>query len=265
MQISRRGFIWGSTATLATVSTAARISNLAFAADPLPFGRDTIVVLFLRGACDGLSLVAPCADLNYVTKRPKLRLIGEGTGANVALPIANTLDGILNFRLPRAVDIKSLYDAGKLAIVHACGLKNGSRSHFDAQAYMDRGISVSMSVTTGWITRHLASLGTVGAGPITAFGAGSTLPVSLNGSLEAVSMTDVRSFDFRGTSSRYQDQQRTALQALYAGSSTIQGAGLRTLRTTAAIQAKLPRDLNGAVLPYTPDSDATYPCSPCGL
>ncbi|MFN3994730.1 MAG: hypothetical protein ACK4IU_17700, partial [Tabrizicola flagellatus] len=102
--------------------------------------RDPIlVVVFLRGGADGLALVSPTSDPDFIAARPEdLRVLrkGDGAGRAIAQDIAD-----VDFRFhPAAVALADLYDAGDLSLVHAAGLPEATRSHFDAEARIERGI-----------------------------------------------------------------------------------------------------------------------------
>jgi uncharacterized protein (DUF1501 family) len=117
----------------------------------------TLIVVFLRGGCDGLNLVAPVDDANYQAARGADLRIQE-SGDRPGLPLQNAPTD-QDFRLhPAAPELKEIYDSGQLAIVHACGLTNGTRSHFEATDLMERGTEKDKGLNSGWITRYLGSL-----------------------------------------------------------------------------------------------------------
>ncbi len=223
-----------------------RIGGLVFAAPHQPTTRDTLVVLFLRGGCDGLTLVAPTDDADYVAARGALRV--ENTGTNAGLLLSNPLANI-DFRLhPKASALKELYDSQALAIVHACGLTNGTRSHFDAMDYMERGTPEDKNTSTGWLTRHLRAINPDAVLP--AMAASASMPASLLGSVDAVATTSVPGFKLNGHY-KYGPLQQDALRVMYNGNSILHRAGKSTLDTIAAVQAQNPAN------PYVPDVE--YP------
>ena len=254
MELSRRQFMIGCSAAIAAMA-GARISNLAFAQAGDTTTRDLMVVVFLRGGCDGLSLVAPVDDPNYVENRSDLRMLGSGS--NAGLQLDNGL-GQLDFRLhPKGGPLKELYDNKSLAIVHACGLTNGTRSHFEAQDYMDHGTADDGTVGTGWLARHLASISTSGQIPV--LSASSTTPASLLGDSRAVAMTDAAGFRLGGT--KYAKQQQAALYTFYEGSTAIHLAGQGTLDTISKIDSSIPKDANGNPKTYETENGAKYDTS----
>ncbi|HMW53701.1 MAG TPA: hypothetical protein PKD33_16550, partial [Rhodocyclaceae bacterium] len=136
------------------------IGRLAYAATDA--AAPLTVVVFLRGGCDGLLLAGPANEPAYVEARPpELRVLDGGERAG--LPLANGLTADLDFRLhPDARPLYELYQAGRLALVHAVGLTNGTRSHFEAQDLIERGVSTleqAYRTPEGWLTRYLTLYG----------------------------------------------------------------------------------------------------------
>ena len=245
--MNRRHFLCSSLAAL----TGSRITHLTFAADA-PQSRDhLLVVLFLRGGCDGLNLLGPANDKDYIAARPEwLRVTDAGKFEGIALK--NGYNGI-DMRLHReAGALKELYDSGHLAMIHACGLKNGSRSHFEAQDMMERGVAdqKNISIASGWLTRTIEALSPHGLLPAVAVG--GELPDSLLHSKVAVSMSEARDFTYG------RENQLALLKRLYGGSESIHSTGKLTLDTITALQSKLPRDGDGSVQDYTPEKGVSY-------
>ena len=171
--------------------------------------------------------------------------------------LSNTIPGA-DFRLhPRATLLQSLYFNRSLAIVHACGLRNGTRSHFEAMDYMEGGIPESGVPANGWLARYLNSINASGYLPAVA--AGTRVPFSMVGFNGAAALTDPASFSLSWNSWRYRSQLNQALDAFYSGDSPVQQAGRTTLTTIARINERLPRDSQGRVIPYTPEIGVRYP------
>jgi uncharacterized protein (DUF1501 family) len=191
--LSRRDFLGNSAAGAAGIALAALPAGvkvaLAAAGSPL------LVVIFLRGAADTLSLVAPAGNAEYQAARPTLALPASGTAAGT--PLAGALNGQA-FRLhPSAAGLAALYAAGQLAIIHAAGLTSASRSHFLSQEMMERGYGdAEPAQATGWIARHLAAGAVSGQVPILA--ASAQAPMALLGEARAVSMTTPAGFRIAG-------------------------------------------------------------------
>lgn len=254
MTISRRNFVVGCSAAIAAL-TGGAVRGLAFAQPGDTTRRDILVVVFLRGGCDGLNLVAPVDDPFYRGARGELRV--EESGQNAGLRFSNQIQGA-DFRLhPRATPLLSLYINRSLAIVHACGLKNGTRSHFEAMDYMEGGIPESGVPANGWLARYLNGINASGYLPAVA--AGTRVPFSMTGFNDAAALTNPSAFNLSWNSWRYRTQLNEALDSFYTGDSPVQQAGRTTLTTIARINERLPRDAQGKVIPYKPENGAIYP------
>ena len=130
MTITRRVFLkGGAMAVVGTAAIPSFLSRAAFAAETASQGRKRLVVIFQRGAADGLNIVVPHAESSYYAMRP-----------TIAIPRQNVidLDGFFGLH-PSMASFKPLWDQGHLAIVHAAGSPDTTRSHFDAQDYMESG------------------------------------------------------------------------------------------------------------------------------
>jgi uncharacterized protein (DUF1501 family) len=259
MKTSRRDFMIGCSSAIAAMA-GSRILNLGWG-DALSVGSGSavdqrqLVVLFLRGGMDGLNFLAPVNDRDYIAARPPdIRLTDSGDSAG--LPLGNG-PANLDFRLhPQAAPLKELYDSGQLAFVHACGLTDGTRSHFDAMDLMERGAVKDGSKvlsTNGWLSRFLSQMGIANSAILPAASGNPSVPSSLLGCTQAMPVPDPASYHFDGPA----DQLR-ALRQLYNGDHPIQVAGRQTLAAFDVFQSKLARKPNGEVLPYTPENHADY-------
>ncbi|MEZ4862956.1 MAG: DUF1501 domain-containing protein [Caldilineaceae bacterium] len=246
-QISRRGFMVGCSAAIASMA-GGRLGYVAFGSPEQEPNQDICIVVFLRGAMDGLSAVAPIAGDDrglYEASRNDIAL--PISGANAALPL-NDLLGIHAAGAP----LHELYQDKKLAVIHAAGLTSDTRSHFDAMQYMELGTPGSKTATSGWLTRHLQSAGNLPADVVMpALSVGNLQPTSLAGSTEAIGMTSPNSFNFGGNW-RYSDGQRLALRKMYTGSDWLHTAGLQTLDAIDVVEYGNPGN-------YTPENGAVYP------
>ena len=139
----------------------------------------TIVVVFLRGAADGLTLVAPVGDDNYHRFRPRLAVKPRD-----AVP----LDGLFGLH-PNLRPLEAAWHDGDLAIVHGAGVENTSRSHFEAQDFMEHGGLAA----GGWLARFLRARGSA-AGPLSAVALAPTLPEMLSGAPGAAAIQSVAEF-----------------------------------------------------------------------
>ena len=110
--------------------------------------RRVLVTIFQRGAVDGLNMVGPFGERAYYSARPSIAIGAPGSGAGAAFD----LDGFFGFH-PRLAPLHPLFATGRLAIVHACGSPDGTRSHFDAQDYMETATPGVKSTRDGWLNR----------------------------------------------------------------------------------------------------------------
>jgi uncharacterized protein (DUF1501 family) len=271
--LSRRQFITGCSAAVAAMA-GSRLVGLSFAdgaPSTAPAGAeagqsgDLIVYVFLRGGMDGLNLLAPVDDADYVAARGVDVRLGD-KGDNAALPLKNAPAGGegRDFRLhPKAAALKELYDGGHLALVHACGLTSGTRSHFEAMDLIERGVAdmKDQGLSTGWLARQMIAAAQNGARDLVpAIGTSDSPPVSLLGFGQAAAVNDINDFSFYGD-----ERQRAVLGKLYRASGSdgplfsVRSAGAKALHTIATINGKLARDGKGELLPYQPEKSATYP------
>lgn len=143
-----------------------------------------LVVLFLRGGADGLNLVCPSSDENLIAARPEdLRVLRKGDAAGRAIR-QDVAD--VDFRFHHALaPFADLYDAGDLSLIHASGLTEATRSHFDAEARIERGqFGSTPGDPSGWLGRWLAAAAP--GGPMPALAVGTAQPASLLGANPAV-------------------------------------------------------------------------------
>ncbi len=228
---NRRTFLAGGlgvgVATLGAQLVTSRVSYAA--ADAETTG--TLVVVFLRGGMDGLSMLVPASDPELLKNRPNI-------GVHAASLI--TLDAARGFGLhPALAPLQPLIDAGRVAAVPAVSTPQLTRSHFQAQDCLERGSSDSL--TTGWLDRVL-----VASGPGTTFrsvAVGGTTPRSLSGPANAISMVDLDSVKLSVSDSDVA-ATKTALHALYTGIDhpieTQTNLAIGALKTVATVQAAQP-------------------------
>ena len=199
-----------------------------------------LVVISLRGGCDGLNLVGPSADPIYISERTNGTLV-ERTGDNAGLPLVNTLADV-DFRFHnKAVDLKKLYDAKELAIIHACGLENGTRSHFDAIDYIERGSAENKSLNSGWITRFSEQMNFSGVVPIAAINA--SIPTSLLACDKAVAIPDIGRVKLQNDN----EIRKELLKMSYNGSDKISENAKHTIELIDFFTNKIPKDLTAKI------------------
>jgi uncharacterized protein (DUF1501 family) len=184
MNCTRRDFF--KTAGLLGVPLLA--PRLVFAADgDASSSTDTLIVIFQRGGMDGLQAVIPHADNDYYRLRPSIGIPRPGA-TNGAID----LDGFFGLN-PAAAPLKSLYDSGRLAVVHAAGLRSQNRSHFDCQDFYERGSTNTLQVFDGWLNRYLQS-NPVGEVTFGALGVGRAVQGSLRGAAPVIGLSSIANF-----------------------------------------------------------------------
>jgi len=204
---SRRGLLRTAAAAGLTAGlTTATGVELAFGA---PAGTGTLVVLSLHGGFDGLSAIVPNGDPDYLKARPTI-----GIRASVTKP-ADSMFGLH----PALKPLYGLWDAGQMAAVHAVGQDDPSRSHFAAQEAMERA-APGAGVRTGWIDRTLGGLGNPGGLTATQVGAGSRLPIMMNGPNLKFAVGSIAGVKLAGSGSQVPlSGWKAALKASRAGTS----------------------------------------------
>lgn len=243
MHLTRRGFLGGVGAGLGAMALPSLLPRMAFAAPASD--NDVLVVVFLRGGADGLSIVAPLGDSFYRKHRPELAL--RESGPNAALPL-DTFYG-LN---PRLAPLGGLYEQGSLAIVHAVGQMVYSGSHFDAMDWLERGTPGSRTHPSGWLGRHLATLANGNTSIFRAVGFGGSVPISLSGEVPATAL-DGLELGFHGDG-RDDGRFQSAVEAIYGGTTFLDAQAKVTFQAIADLLAANPNDIpvqHGAKYPET--------------
>ena len=212
MTISRRIFVRAGALGLVSFGLDPLfLSRAAYASRPAvqPSGRRTLVCLFQRGAVDGLSMIVPHGDEQYYRERPR-----------IAIPRGSVVDLDGHFGLhPRLAPLKPFWDAGSLAVVPAVGSPDGTRSHFDAQDYMESGTPGVKSTTDGWANRYCQNAREHTDTPFRAVAFGPQLPRIMAGTAPALAIDDLRSFGVGGRTGNG-DRLSRAFESLYQGSAT---------------------------------------------
>src|SRR5882762_6748721 len=149
MMQSRRVFLKNGAFAFVSLGFAPSfLARTAFAAGTARRPKQ-LIAIFQRGAVDGLSVVVPFAEESYYRARPTIAIPRPGAADGAAID----LDGFFGFN-PRLRSLKPLWDARQLAIVHACGSPDSTRSHFDAQDYMETATPGVKSTGDGWMNRY---------------------------------------------------------------------------------------------------------------
>src|SRR5881296_2673896 len=248
MTISRRVFV--KSGGLALVSFGLDplfLARAAFATNRpsgYPPNRPILVCLFQRGAVDGLNMIVPHGDALYYRERPR-----------IAVPATDVIDLDGYFGLhPRLAPLKPLWDAKTLAVIHAIGSPDASRSHFDAQDYMESGTPGVKATPDGWLNRYCQHDREHADTPFRAVAFGPQLPRILAGSAPSLAIDDLQAFGLRAPEGAARDRLTRAFEQLYAGSAT----GLLSSSSQEAFEAvQLLRQANPAQ--YRPARGAEYP------
>jgi uncharacterized protein (DUF1501 family) len=181
----------------------------------LAAGEPVLVSIFLRGGADPLNLVVPAFDPNYYSVRPDIAV-----AAGTELQLGSGDSHGFGF-FPLCTQMKSMYDAGELLAIHLAGSTDPSRSHFDAQDFMERGAPGNKSITDGWLNRYL---GTIGSGdPIAGLSISDAPQLALRGNAPNVAFSAINAFLVQGD---FAAARRVALENHYAGSTDTLGVGV---------------------------------------
>jgi uncharacterized protein (DUF1501 family) len=226
--------------------------RIALASADTPTRGDILVCIFQRGAADGLNLVVPHGDKDYYSHRDTLALAQpKSSDPNAVID----LDGFFGLH-PLLRPLKSIYDAGALAAVHAVGSPDSTHSHFDAMDFMERGTPGEKTIPTGWIGRHLQQMASQNKSPFRAVGMGSIVQESLIGPVAATALQSISSFHLNGNPQQIA-QVQNALASLYEGDGFVEVEGSQTLQAMRDL-AKI------AANNYTPANGANYLNTPYG-
>jgi len=245
MSITRRVFLRNS--ALAVVGTAAVPSFLtraAFGAVENGGRTKRLVVIFQRGAADGLNIVIPHAEAQYYTMRPSI---------NIPRKAVLDLDGRFGLH-PSLAAFQPLWQQRHLAIVHAAGSPDTSRSHFDAQDFMETGTPGVKATDDGWLNRSLVNMPSPAQkSNFRAIALGPSLPRILTGAEPAVAMNNINDFTIGGKNPK-PSPAATAFEAMYdhSSDSVLHGTGEETFDAVKMLKAADPAK-------YTPAPGANYP------
>jgi uncharacterized protein (DUF1501 family) len=248
--ISRRIFM--KNGGLALVSLGFAPEFLARTVAAAETRRRVLIAIFQRGAVDGLNMIVPFGDREYYHARPSIAIAPPGPGAGAAID----LDGFFGLH-PRLAPIEPFFKSGQLAIVHACGSPDSTRSHFDAQDYMETATPGIKNTPDGWLNRYLHAREHRAATPFRAVALASQLPRSLQGLAPALAIGQIDRFGIRA------GQQTEMLQSSFE--SEYAAAADRVLSATSRDAFNAIRMLKNAdPQRYTPASGADYPPSAYG-
>jgi uncharacterized protein (DUF1501 family) len=259
--MERRAFVKSGALALVTMGLSPSfLRRTAFGMELVnaPKGK-VLICLFQRGAADGLNVIVPHGEKAYYSMRPSIAIpqpLRSAPGGAI------DLDGFFGLH-PSLAPFKQLYDRGLLAPVHAVGSPSTTRSHFDAQDYMETGTPDVKGTTDGWLNRYLAVKGTCDeckltadahANPFRAVSLTPQTPRILEGPQETVAMDSLDGFTVRATGSNAE-----RLEALYRTGSAdlVHGTGTEMFDAVKMLKAANPQQ-------YSPRNGANYPRSQFG-
>jgi uncharacterized protein (DUF1501 family) len=224
------------------------LQRALYAADA-PAGRKKILVaIFQRGAADGLNVVVPHGEDAYYGLRPTIAIPRPGAGKENA---AVDLDGFFGLH-PSLTPLKPLFDRRHLAIVDAVGSPDPTRSHFDAQDYMESGTPGLKATDSGWMNRALPKeQGRIS--PVRAVSLGPVLPRAMRGAQPAIAVQSIGAFQVRNAAAAKQFEEMYAS----AKDPDLRAAGRETFEAVSMLQAVQRQ-------PYVPAAGADYPATSFG-
>jgi len=253
-KFSRRFFMKQGGIALAGLSTIPAFLRRAIASTPSA-GNKQLVILFQRGAADGLNIVVPFAESNYYRLRPTIAIPEpRRVGGDAAID----LDGFFGLH-PALASFAPLFQKNELAIVHAAGSPDATRSHFDAQDYMESGTPGVKATQDGWLDRALGTMPLEHASPLRAVAMGPNLPRMLQGNTGAIAISDLRQFKVQPQSAAMASVAEGGFEAMYAQSvdHALHGTGTETFEAIDML-----RKIDAAK--YSPENGAGYPASSVG-
>jgi uncharacterized protein (DUF1501 family) len=242
--MTRRVFVRNSALTV--IGTAAIPSFLTRAALGAVEGNSRnkrLVIIFQRGAADGLNIVVPHGEPQYYAMRPSI---------NISRNSVLDLDGFFGLH-PALSPFLPLWQQRHLAIVHAAGSPDPTRSHFDAQDFMETGTPGLKATEDGWLNRSLHNFPSdAQASPFRAIALGPSLPRILSGSQPAVAMNNINDFSLGGRKPKA-SAAASAFEAMYDHSSdaVLHGTGAETFDAVRMLRSANPGK-------YTPAQGADY-------
>lgn len=256
MAVTRRFFLKSSGLALASLAAAPSFLKRTALGQTLGgTGKDKpiIIAIFQRGAADGISMVVPFGDKNYYGVRPNIAIAQPKGGAADS---TIDLDGYFGLH-PSLAPFKTIYDEGHLAIVHAVGSPDNTRSHFDAQDYMESGTPGNKGTQDGWLNRYMQAKRDGKATPFRAISMTANLPRTLIGTAPAVAMTSISDFGVRAGQGN--NQVAKGFEELYAQSMSdvLHGTGKEAFEAVKMLKRANPQQYQAA-------NGANYPRSPFG-
>ncbi|HLZ50624.1 MAG TPA: DUF1501 domain-containing protein [Candidatus Acidoferrum sp.] len=254
LKFSRRYFLKQGGVAMVGLSAMPAFLQRAVAATPMP-NKKQLVVLFQRGAADGLNIVVPFGEPNYYRLRPSIAIPQPRRGGADA---AIDLDGFFGLH-PSLAPLEPLFHKNQLAIVHAAGSPDPTRSHFDAQDFMESGTPGVKATDDGWLNRAMETVPEENASPFRAVAMGPNLPRMLRGSSPAIALPDLKQFRVMAQSPGSGKMVEGGFEAMYAQTvdHALHGTGTETFEAIDLLR-------NADPAKYQPENGAEYPKSRLG-
>src|ERR1044071_4970640 len=214
--------------------------------------RKTLIAIFQRGAVDGLNVVVPHGESNYYNLRPNIAIPKPNGGAEAAI----NLDGFFGLH-PSLASFKPLWDSKRLAIVHASGSPDNTRSHFEAQDYMESGTPGVKSTRDGWLNRYLQSKADPQKSLFRAVSMTQQMPRAMQGRAPAVAMSNLA--DFRIRAGQTSAAVQGGFEEIYdqTVNDSLHGTGKETFEAINYLKQVNPAQ-------YKAENGANYPATPFG-
>jgi uncharacterized protein (DUF1501 family) len=250
-KISRRSFLTQSGMIAVGFGALGSSSFVLRAAETATKNRNVFVFVLLRGGADGLAICAPYGDAEYYKARPTLAMAKPRTSAGEALI---DLDGFFGFH-PAFAPLKTAWDQKQLAVLHGVGSREMTRSHFDAQEFLETGTPGVRGTTTGWMDRCLAQI--PGSQLMQGVSFSPLLPRAFLGAEPVLVTEDLRQFELQARGWRSEAEE--LLREMYGrGGDAVVDAGRNAFRTLDVIR-------RSPALTAAPSHDAQYPITNFGL
>jgi uncharacterized protein (DUF1501 family) len=213
--------------------------------------RKTLIAIFQRGAVDGLNMVVPHGDSAYYNLRPAIAIQKPGNDLG-----AIDLDGFFGFH-PSMTSLKPLWDSKRLAVINAVGSPDNTRSHFDAQDYMESATPGRKGTPDGWLNRYLQTRSDSKPSPFRAVSLTKAMPRAMQGKAPTVAMSNLADFTIRAGNSSASVQG--GFEAIYAQTlnDALTGTGRETFEAVNYLKMVNPAQ-------YKPENGAQYPRTPFG-
>ena len=239
--VTRRAFLKNGAFALVSLGFAPSFLTRTAAAASGVSRNKRLIAIFQRGAVDGLSMVVPHGEREYFSARPTIAVARPGAADGVL-----DLDGFFGFN-PRLAPLQPIFDRRDLAIVHACGSPDATRSHFDAQDYMETATPGVKKTDDGWLNRYLRARKPSVESNFRAVALTAQLPRALQGSSPALALSQVERFDIRaGMNDSFEAQYAAAADRVLGGTGREAFDAMRALRSADPAR-------------YLPENGAEYP------